>query len=427
MSEICLLNDSFPPAIDGVANTVVNYARILGSRGREVCVVTPDFPDAHDQDFPFPVVRYPSVDIRKWLGYTAGNPFSMGTLRKLKQHDFSLLHSHCPVMSQVVARTLRESMDIPVVLTYHTKFDIDITGALGSKIMQDSVISMLVDSVSSADELWVVSRGAGESIRSLGYEGDYVVMENGVDLPRARATEAQIAEATAGADLPEGLPVFLFVGRMMWYKGIRIILDALAALASRGVDFRMVFVGGGLEADEIMAYAKARGLGEKCLFKGPIHDRDTLVAWYSRANLLLFPSTYDTNGLVVREAAACSLGAVLVRDSCAAEGVADNVNGLLIDENAASLAVCLAQVLDHPDTMRRLGEAASRDLYVSWEDAVAKAEERYQVVLDNHRSGVYEKKRRLSDSLFSLSGNFLDFYDKALGLWNRDERSVRYR
>ena len=55
MNEICLLNDSFPPLIDGVANVVVNYAKILKTTGHGVSVVTPDFPDADDSawDFPF--------------------------------------------------------------------------------------------------------------------------------------------------------------------------------------------------------------------------------------------------------------------------------------------------------------------------------------------------------------------------------------
>ena len=40
MKDICLLNDSFPPIIDGVSNTVANYARVIASRGNGVCVVT---------------------------------------------------------------------------------------------------------------------------------------------------------------------------------------------------------------------------------------------------------------------------------------------------------------------------------------------------------------------------------------------------
>ena len=46
--SISLLNDSFPPLIDGVANTVVNYARELTKLGDRAIVVTPEHPDADD-------------------------------------------------------------------------------------------------------------------------------------------------------------------------------------------------------------------------------------------------------------------------------------------------------------------------------------------------------------------------------------------
>ena len=55
--SICLLNDSFPPLIDGVANTVVNYAQELTKLGDQAIVVTPEHPDADDCRFSFPVAR----------------------------------------------------------------------------------------------------------------------------------------------------------------------------------------------------------------------------------------------------------------------------------------------------------------------------------------------------------------------------------
>lgn len=55
---ICLLNDSFPPEIDGVANAVVNYAKNITKSGENAIVVTPTMPGADDSAFPFPVLRY---------------------------------------------------------------------------------------------------------------------------------------------------------------------------------------------------------------------------------------------------------------------------------------------------------------------------------------------------------------------------------
>ena len=65
---VCLLNDSFPPLIDGVANAVVNYAEQITKAGAQAVVVTPNHPDAEDSRFPYPIVRYPSIDIRRKVG-----------------------------------------------------------------------------------------------------------------------------------------------------------------------------------------------------------------------------------------------------------------------------------------------------------------------------------------------------------------------
>lgn len=412
--NICLLNDSFPPQIDGVANAVVNYAEILSRHNNRPLVVTPRFPGGEeDEKFDFPVLRYPGIDVRDRLGYVAGYPFSPRVIESLKKHGVELLHSHCPVASTILARSIKTQLNAPLVLTYHTKFDIDIANALRGRLIQTGAIKALVDNVTACDEVWVVSEGAGQNLRSLGYNGDYIVMPNGVDIPKSRLPEAQYMSMTDGYDLPQDVPVFLFVGRLMWYKGIRIILDALAALRSQRVDFRMVFIGSGADKDEIEQYTHSLKLDNKVFFIGPVYDREQLCAWYCRADLFLFPSNFDTNGLVVREAAACGLASVLIGGSCAAEGVADRRNGYLIEENAASLAVLLVQISSDKAEMRRCGQCAADELYVSWEQAISRAEERYRIVIDNYRSGKMPRHNRPLDEFFSFQGELMDMFASA--------------
>ena len=325
--------------------------------------------------------------------------------------------------SAVLARSIREIVDAPLVFTYHTKYDIDISNAVRGKLLQESLLYLLVQNIAASDEVWVVSRGAGENLRSIGYEGDYVVMENGVGLPHARVSDEEVRAATEGYDLPEDVPVFLFVGRLMWYKGIRIILDALMRLREQGREFRMVFIGGGGDEKEIRAYAKP--LGKYCAFTGPIHDRAEVRAWYCRADLFLFPSTFDTNGLVVREAAACDLASVLIRGSCAAEGVTDGQNAFLIEENAEALAACLTRLCEDRARMRETGERAGAELYLSWADAVHQARERYEVVIDRYRSGAISKERKLADDWLRTQGDLMDTFVRMSTLGNTLEKRFR--
>lgn len=414
---VCLLNDSFPPLIDGVANTVMNYAQNLLDSPYHPLVITPSHPDAKDEKYLYPIARYPSIMAQRFEGYPAGVPFSPEVARNVSERNVGILHSHCPVMSTFMARQLRQITDAPIVLTYHTKFDVDIEHIVKAKPVQLAAKKALVANISACDEIWAVSQGAGENLRSLGYEGDFIVMPNGVDLPRERATDEQIAAATEGYDLPDGVSVYLFVGRMMWYKGLRIIVDALTRLNAKNRDFRMVFIGDGDNRVEIEQYAFDCGISNKCIFTGAIRDRDNLRAWYSRADLFLFPSSYDTNGLVVREAAACSLGSVLIKDSCAAEGVTDGRNGFLIEENAESLAACLLS-LDR-EKMRSVGLTASRELYISWQEAVKKAMNRYQIVMERHQAGYYPPHRKPSEGIMKMNGELMEALAKLSRLRHR--------
>ena len=210
--NVCLINDSFPPEIDGVANAVTNYAQIITEKFGSAVVVTPDNPEADDSVYPFPVVRYPSVDMTKLVGYRAGFPFSAAVQKTLEAGNFDIIHSHCPITSTMLARSLRDRIKVPVVMTYHTKFDIDIANAIRGKLLQEEAKALLAANISACDEVWTVSRGAGENLRAIGYEGDYIVMPNGVDFPQGRVEDALIAQVTEGYDLPENVPVFLFVG-----------------------------------------------------------------------------------------------------------------------------------------------------------------------------------------------------------------------
>ncbi|MBR0385179.1 MAG: glycosyltransferase, partial [Erysipelotrichaceae bacterium] len=178
--NVCLVNDSFPPAIDGVANAVFNYASIIEKKYGHAIVSTPAYPGIID-NYDFEVMRYPSLNTIGLVGYRAGMPLDIRYLSEFRNKNVDIIHSHCPVASNFMARLMRDDIKKPIVFTYHTKFDIDIRRIVSAKLIQDAAITALVNNIQPVDDVWVVSHGAGENLRSLGYKGDYIVMPNGVD------------------------------------------------------------------------------------------------------------------------------------------------------------------------------------------------------------------------------------------------------
>ncbi len=196
----------------------------------------------------------------------------------------------------------------------------------------------------------------------------------------------------------------------MWYKGIRLILDSLKLLKERKVDFRMMFVGDGIDRQEIEAYTQELGLSDKCVFAGSVTDREELRLFYTAGDLFLFPSDYDTNGIVVREAAACGVASLLLENSCAAEGITDGRTGILCLADPLDIAKKLEFAASHISEIRNLGEHAMNEVYISWETSVKRAYERYFTVIDKLRNGQSDRCRTqpFYDDFFKFIDNATD-------------------
>ena len=378
--KVGLFNDSFPPILDGVANATVNYAKSIHKLYGSAVVATPWYPKVKDQ-YPFKVIRYSSANVSKRIGYRMGNPFNPLLIKKLERENLDIMHIHSPFTSAFLARVVRRYTGAPIVFTYHTKFDLDIEKRVAFNPLKTASIKLLLNNINACDEVWVVSEGAGENLKSLGYTGDYYLMENGTDFVKGRADNSIIRAIESQYGISPNETVYLFVGRMMWYKNLKFIIDGLAHAKNNGAKFKMLFVGEGVDRAEITEYATEMGLGDVAIFTGPIYDREMLRAYFSRANLFLFPSTYDTNGIVVREAAACSCPALMVEGSCAAEGITHEDTGILIRETVEELSEQIYKGTQDHERLRHIGQNAADKIYLSWDDAVGKAVLRYHEVI----------------------------------------------
>lgn len=384
--KVGLLNDSFPPLIDGVANTVKAYADNLCQEDEPV-VITPKYPHVTD-NYPYEVYRYHSIPTDKIIGYRSGDPFGPLSVTELVNKKFDILHVHCPFSSAVLALNLKRLSrnKLPVVFTYHTKFDVDIVKRVPTKAFQKFVVKFIVGNISHMDEVWVVSSGAGQNLRSLGYKGAYRVMPNGTDFEKRRSPDDVVAALKKKHGICDDELVFLFVGRMMWYKNIGLIVDTMKRLKNQGVRFKTILVGNGDDLFAIKQYVDQLELSDCFIFTGAVYDREELRSYYSAADLFLFPSTYDTSGLVVKEAAACSCPSLLVRESCASEGVEHQQTGFLCDETVDSCTEVILDAINDRERLKRIGEGASEKVYYSWEDAVESARKRYIEIIENKRA-----------------------------------------
>ena len=384
--KIAIGTDAFPPTTDGISNVAQSYAQIINKNLGDAVVITPKNPNQLDYRYDYQIYRYKSWWLPSKEGYSIGWPFKDELHQDIINMNFDLLHSHAPLATSYYFRRVVEKKKIPTVLTYHTKYEYDFDRRVPTKAASDFAFRFLLNNINAADEVWVTSKGTVDSLRKVGYEGEYVVMPNGCDLPITNVSDDDIALIKRKHNIPNNIPLFIYTGRMIWYKNIELILDACAMLKNEGKDFRLIMLGFGADENAIKKKIRKCGIADNVIWTGKILDRNELLGYYGISDLLLFPSTFDTNGLVVREAAACATPSLLVRGSCAAEGVEDCKTGFLCMESAHSIKATLNNIMDNKALLKEVGKKAQSDIYISWDDAVKKAYERYYVVIDNFKT-----------------------------------------
>lgn len=390
--NIAIITDSFPPMVDGVSRCAYGYACALhdGKYGN-IIVVAPKITGL-EYEYPFTVHGFPSVPIH-YSHYRAGHPFIPYLARKLKKMNIDIIHAHSPFTSMLFARQLRRILDIPIVFTQHTKWHYDIAQAVSSNTLRREIERYAYMNIKAADEVWAVSKTAGEYLKSRGYKGDYVVMPNGSENFWEQMDEGLSSCSREKFGLPETVPVLLFVGRMMWYKGIALKLKALKLLRERGFEFRMIFVGDGEDIEEIKAEVNEYGLCDCVHFAGKITDRAQLMGYYNVADLFLFLSTYDTQGLVVQEAAAASCPALVLCESAPAEFIEDGITGFVTENDPVRVADRIESIFSDKGVLEDVGDSASEHVYIPWERAVDNAVDRYRGLIREYKKNLKKSVR----------------------------------
>ena len=377
-TNIGLFNESFPPVMDGVAVCVENYAHWMQEKVGGVAVVTPRNPGADYSDKAYEVLDYLSVPVPFRAPYVTGiSEMDPAFLKQLLQRRFKIVHAHSPFVAGKTAARVARLQKIPLVATFHSKYREDFARVIPGQAMLDVIIKEIVRFYKKADAVWVPQESVKDVLYSYGYKGPIDVMPNGCDLA-GDYPDSYFKEARAFLGLEEGLFTLLYVGQHIWEKNLRFTIEALARI--NDLPFRMFFVGTGYAEGEMKELVERLGIADKVTFVGRITDRELLKKYYAAADLFLFPSLYDTDGLVVREAAALSTPSVMLREASASGMLTDGETGFRIDGTLDAFEALLRALAADPGRRQAVGRAA-RGIVRSWQDVAEEALDRYNALL----------------------------------------------
>jgi D-inositol-3-phosphate glycosyltransferase len=169
----------------------------------------------------------------------------------------------------------------------------------------------------------------------------------GVDLQRFRPLAG---ERPKGLAAEQAVPVqLLFVGRFDAMKGLDELFTSLTLLP-RLSQVQLTLIGGDGPASaahqHLVKLATDLGISEQVEFAGRV-DQERLPGYYTRADVVVLPSRYESFGLVTLEALACGTVVVATRTGVAPELITPGVNGYLAEvNNPASLAAAISAALE---------------------------------------------------------------------------------
>lgn len=377
--------DTYFPIVDGVVQTVHNYAELMNQTGYS-CVVTPrPMTEFDDSDKSYEVFRTASLKL-PIAEYAAPMPrFDNKVKHFLENRNLDIFHAHSPFMEGTFAASYAKKLGIPSVATFHSKYYDDVINITGSKAIAKLVTMKIVRFYKSVDFVWACSAGTADTLRSYGFRGDIAVMDNGTTYEMPADPDAMRKKAESAFKIPADKHIMLFVGHQIWHKNLKLILDTFKLLDDHSDDYRLFLVGNGYDAEAIRKYADEQNFKDGHVnFVGRISDREVLQGLYLSADLLFFPSVYDNSPLVVREAASMGVPSLLTVGSNAAEAVRKDISGFTAEENKVAMFREILRIFGTEGLLEKVSESARREVAKTWKEIVPQVQERYAEIIEKY-------------------------------------------
>lgn len=379
-------NDSFPPIADGVAFGVKNYALWMNRKYGKAYVMVPEFPGYTDVE-EFEVIRFKSMPLLIHKPYRIGLPdISFEAKRRIMELPIDIIHARSPFASGFFALQIAAEKNIPLVASFHSQYYFDIKDAVKSERLTRKLLKVIANFYEKADAVWTVNESTAQTLRNYGFSGDIDIIENGIDFKMPDNYEEIRDEAGARLKIGKDEFVVLYIGQLVWHKSLKLIAEGLAKVKKAGLQFRMIFAGEGDAGPELKKMIEYLGIEENTMFLGKVIDRNEIMSIYARGDLFLFPSVYDTFGIVVREAAELLCPCLLVEGTNAAHCITHLENGFLCDNNVESFSSAIIKIINSPKMLKRVAEGAKATLPKSWESIVDKAYLKYSDIINDFHS-----------------------------------------
>ncbi|NNJ11298.1 glycosyltransferase family 4 protein [Chloroflexales bacterium ZM16-3] len=394
--HVLQLSWEFPPhVVGGMGRHVAELAPALAEAGVRVSVVTPQLRGGPIVEhlapglsvYRVPLTPSPGVDYPHYVAQCSLDlgRAAMGIAASIGQFD--LIHAHDWLTAEAGGR-LKHLWRIPLVATVHATERGRGRGHLGSRAAQQI-----------NDQEWLLTYEAwrvivcsrfmyGQVIDYFQTPADKVdVVSNGVALAPSPFVGPEDRLAFRRRFAADDERLVFHVGRIVYEKGLHVLLEAWPQIAQAGA--RLLIAGTGGYLDELQGQAEAAGLNGRVRFAGFLSDeeRDKI---YRVADVAVFPSLYEPFGIVALEASAAGCPLVVSDAGGLAEVVRHGETGLIAPAwNVDALAAAVLECLRSPERAATRADAALAEMrrHYTWDRISESTITIYKRILDEWRAG----------------------------------------
>lgn len=358
--RILMVTDVFFPRVNGVSTSIATFRGALHAQGHRITLVAPgygaEYPDDED------IVRIPGrrvpTDPEDRLMH--GRRLREG-LDDLRDMAFHVVHIQTPFLAHYAGTRFARELGIPCVETCHTLPEPYLRQH--APLLPARVARWLAPAIArrqsrAVDRLIVPSGAVQEQLERCGVTTPMRVVPTGLT-----ARDFDVPDRT-GFVLRRGLeverPTIVHVGRMSHEKNIGFLVDALHRIRQRIPNVLMILAGEGPARDGVRRRVVDLGLAGNVRFLGHLSRNGELQACYACADVFVFASRTETQGLAVLEAMAAGTPVVSTAVMGTRDTLAAGRGALVAEEDVDDFSDKVVRVLWDESLRRRLGDEGRR-------------------------------------------------------------------
>lgn len=382
--RIAMFTNNYKPYIGGVPVSIEHLAAALRQRGHEVYVFAPSYTGkkaaecGEDEKY---VIRYPSFPV-KIAGAPVPDVLTGLFKKKVRELEIDVIHVHHPAIVGNVALYIRKKTGIPVVFTYHTRYEEYLHYIAGLEKFERCTGFFdwyLKKFSNSCDMIIAPTKGIRDYLLEKGVVTPIGIMATGIPAD-SYEPDMEAAEEIRRKNLRGGDYLFCTVSRLAVEKNLIFQLEGLASLKKMfsvtGKTFRHLMIGDGPQKAELLKKIRELDLEENVILVGNVDNRE-IKNYQKAADLFLFTSKSETQGIVLLEAMAVGNPVVAVNATGVCDIIEDGKNGYLTAEDANVWAERISYLMQKRDVRKEMGQEAEKTAEQYSEALVAELAEVY--------------------------------------------------